>query len=288
MIEAYSESNSASNSESKRQSKRQSKSDSRNRERSNQPGTIEPTATGNNRSGKQEQKQQAKREQQPQPGTIKPTATGNDRSGKQQQQQKQQAKREQQPHPGTIKPTATGKNRTNRNRERSTNWGGKIGGKKKYQPEQALSIENFDTLDSTKDEHIVAFDDTNPSLCIFAKVSRKFAKRHMTSKNNIKVLRKFAPEIVGAKPTVPRGHKCGSINDDYAIIGIRPERLSSNNGVYVFKSHVKPNMKLELEETTVGIVKHMHHSLTDVEPFVGDEMDVLSQILSRMQLNAIG
>eukprot|EP00536_Pseudo-nitzschia_multiseries_P010127 jgi/Psemu1/25090/gm1.25090_g len=96
-----------------------------------------------------------------------------------------------------------------------TSWGGKIGGKKKYQPEQALLIENFDMLDSTKDEHIVAFDDTNPLLRIFAKVSRKVAKQHMALKKNIKVLRKFAPEIVGAKPTVPRGHKRGSINNDY-------------------------------------------------------------------------
>eukprot|EP00536_Pseudo-nitzschia_multiseries_P013982 jgi/Psemu1/310451/fgenesh1_kg.639_\ len=47
-------------------------------------------------------------------------------------------------------------------------------------------------------------------------------------------------------------------------------------------------MKLELEEITVGIVKHMHHSLTAVESFVENEMDVLSQILTRTQLNAIG
>eukprot|EP00536_Pseudo-nitzschia_multiseries_P002854 jgi/Psemu1/301589/fgenesh1_kg.39_\ len=47
-------------------------------------------------------------------------------------------------------------------------------------------------------------------------------------------------------------------------------------------------MKLELKQTTVGIVKHMHHSLTDIEPFVEDEMDVLSQILTPTQLNAIG
>eukprot|EP00536_Pseudo-nitzschia_multiseries_P009083 jgi/Psemu1/306293/fgenesh1_kg.246_\ len=47
-------------------------------------------------------------------------------------------------------------------------------------------------------------------------------------------------------------------------------------------------MKLELKETIVKIVKHMHHSLTDVEPFVEAEMDVLSQILSRTKLNAIG
>eukprot|EP00536_Pseudo-nitzschia_multiseries_P004528 jgi/Psemu1/302643/fgenesh1_kg.75_\ len=47
-------------------------------------------------------------------------------------------------------------------------------------------------------------------------------------------------------------------------------------------------MKLELKETTVEIVKHMHHSLTDVEPFVEDEMHVLSQILSRSKLNTIG
>eukprot|EP00536_Pseudo-nitzschia_multiseries_P004986 jgi/Psemu1/303037/fgenesh1_kg.89_\ len=46
-------------------------------------------------------------------------------------------------------------------------------------------------------------------------------------------------------------------------------------------------MKLELKQTTVGIVKHMHHSLTDIEPFVEDEMDVLSQILTCTQLNAI-
>eukprot|EP00536_Pseudo-nitzschia_multiseries_P004346 jgi/Psemu1/302527/fgenesh1_kg.72_\ len=47
-------------------------------------------------------------------------------------------------------------------------------------------------------------------------------------------------------------------------------------------------MKLELKETTVEIVKHMHHSLIDVEPFVEDEMDVLSQILSHTELNASG
>ena len=169
-----------------------------------------------------------------------------------------------------------------------TDWGGKTGGKKKYQPEQALSIENYNTLDSTKDEHILAFDPYEPSLRIFAKVSRHFAERHLASKNNIELLRQFAPAIVGAKPTVGRGVKRGSINDDYAIIGIRPERLDSNIGEYVFKSHVDPSIKLELEETTVEIVKHMHHSLIDVEPFVAEEMDVLSQILSRTKLNAIG
>eukprot|EP00536_Pseudo-nitzschia_multiseries_P017990 jgi/Psemu1/53555/gm1.53555_g len=167
-------------------------------------------------------------------------------------------------------------------------WGGKIGGKKKYEPELALSIDNFETLDSTKDEHILAFDDYKPSLRIFAKVSRGLAERHLASKNNINLLREFAPAIVGAKPTIGRGVKRGSINDDYAIIGIRPERLDSNNGEYVFKSHVDPSMKLELEEKTVEIVKHMHHSLIDVEPFVAKEMDVLSQILSRTKLNAIG
>lgn len=167
-------------------------------------------------------------------------------------------------------------------------WGGKTGGKKKYRPEQALSIGNFNTLDSTEDKPILAFDDSEPSLRIFAKVSRNFALRHLASKHNIKLLRQFAPAIVGAKPTIGRGVKRGSINDDYAIIGIRPERLDSNIGEYVFKSHVDPSIKLELEETTVEIVKHMHHSLIDVEPFVAKEMDVLSQILSRTKLNAIG
>ena len=79
---------------------------------------------------------------------------------------------------------------------------------------------NYNTLDSTKDEHILAFDHSKPSLRIFAKVSRHFAERHLASKNNIELLRQFAPAIVGAKPTVGRGVKRGSINDDYAIIGI--------------------------------------------------------------------
>eukprot|EP00536_Pseudo-nitzschia_multiseries_P001273 jgi/Psemu1/2900/gm1.2900_g len=118
-----------------------------------------------------------------------------------------------------------------------TSWGGKIGGKNKYQSAQGLSIDNFETLDSTKDEHILAFDNYKPSLRIFAKVSRNFAERHLASNNNIKVL------------TVARGQKRASINNTYAIIGIRPERLSSNNGVYVFKEHVEPSMKVELEET---------------------------------------
>eukprot|EP00536_Pseudo-nitzschia_multiseries_P019621 jgi/Psemu1/317152/fgenesh1_kg.5854_\ len=54
-----------------------------------------------------------------------------------------------------------------------TSWGGKIGGKKNHQPEQALSINNFETLDSTKDEHILAFDNSNPLLRIFAKQNRQ-------------------------------------------------------------------------------------------------------------------
>eukprot|EP00536_Pseudo-nitzschia_multiseries_P001901 jgi/Psemu1/301058/fgenesh1_kg.25_\ len=84
-----------------------------------------------------------------------------------------------------------------------TTWGGKIGGKKNCPLAQVMSIDNFKTLDSTTDEHILAFDE-----------------RDLASKNNIKVLREFAPEIVGAKPAVARGQKRGSINDDYAIIGI--------------------------------------------------------------------
>eukprot|EP00536_Pseudo-nitzschia_multiseries_P009986 jgi/Psemu1/24711/gm1.24711_g len=95
-----------------------------------------------------------------------------------------------------------------------------IVGEKKYPLAEALSIDNFETADSTDDQHILAFDDSEPSLRIFAKVSE---------------ILNFAPEIVQAKAEVVRGKKCGSINDGYVIIGICLERLSSENGVYALK-----------------------------------------------------
>ena len=56
-----------------------------------------------------------------------------------------------------------------------TNWGRSIVGKKKYDKEDGKCIDRFKTLDSTEDKHIFAFDESEPSMRIFAKVSRGIA-----------------------------------------------------------------------------------------------------------------
>ena len=130
-----------------------------------------------------------------------------------------------------------------------TNWGVITVGKKKYDKEDGKCIDHFKTLDSTEDKQILAYDESEQSLRISTKGSRQSARRHLATTKNINRIRWFAPEIIGAKPTVVRGKKCDSVNDGYAIIGKRPDRLSSENGVYVFKKHVSHDMKTKLEKT---------------------------------------
>ena len=78
--------------------------------------------------------------------------------------------------------------------------------------------DHFKTLDSTEENHILAYDKSENSLRIFAKVSRQIARRHLAAPKNINRIRWFAPEIIKAKPKVVRGKKCDSVNDGYAII----------------------------------------------------------------------
>eukprot|EP00536_Pseudo-nitzschia_multiseries_P008971 jgi/Psemu1/21958/gm1.21958_g len=142
-----------------------------------------------------------------------------------------------------------------------TSWGEKIVGYKEYTSTEAVSIDSFQTLDSTDEKHIVAFDESEPSLQIFAKVSRENAKQHLAQSSNIQDTRKFAKEIVPAKSVVVRGKKCTSIN----------------NGT-----------NKELEETAVHIVEEMQYSLSPMAKFFYLEMIVMTKGVKQTTLNSIG
>ena len=117
-----------------------------------------------------------------------------------------------------------------------TNLGGSIVGEKKYKSTEALSIDTFEPTYSMEDKYMIAFNESKPSLRIFAKVSRKIARHHLATMGNINCIRSFASKIIGAKPKADRGKKCDSINGVYAIIGIRPDWLTSEIGACMFKN----------------------------------------------------
>ena len=77
----------------------------------------------------------------------------------------------------------------------------------------------------------------------------------MATDKNIKLLRRFPPTIVKAKPKVVRGKKCDGFNSDYAIIGERPYRLTGTNGKYVFKTDIPDTTKTMLKRKTKHIVE---------------------------------
>eukprot|EP00536_Pseudo-nitzschia_multiseries_P018842 jgi/Psemu1/57580/gm1.57580_g len=138
-----------------------------------------------------------------------------------------------------------------------TNWGQTTVEEKKYSLAQAVSIDSFKTLDSTDKKFVLAFAESEPSLRLFAKASRQFAKRRLGTPKNIEITRTFAGQIVESKPKIGRGTKCDSVNSGYAIIGMRPNRLKSGNGVYVFKNNVDSTTKENLEQKALHIVKEM-------------------------------
>ena len=94
--------------------------------------------------------------------------------------------------------------------------------KKNYADNDGKYINHFEIIDSKEFKHILAFDKSQPSLRVFAKVSRAIARRHLATTKNINLIRWFALAIIGAKPNVTRGKKCYSVNDGYAIIKERP------------------------------------------------------------------
>ena len=118
-----------------------------------------------------------------------------------------------------------------------TKWKGNHDGKKYNAENEALSIDEFETKDSTEDKHLIAFEEGNSSRCVFAKISRKIAHFHFATAKNIGRIRWFAPNFIVSKPLINRGTKCDSIKDGYAIICMRPDRLTSDNGVYVYKNN---------------------------------------------------
>eukprot|EP00536_Pseudo-nitzschia_multiseries_P019199 jgi/Psemu1/59443/gm1.59443_g len=69
---------------------------------------------------------------------------------------------------------------------------------------------------------------------------------------------------------------------------MRPNRLKSGNGVYVFKNNVDSTTKYNLEQKALHIVKEMQLSLTPMSKFVNLETTVMNEVVNCTTLNAIG
>ena len=82
-----------------------------------------------------------------------------------------------------------------------------------YDKNDGKCIDHFEILDSTENKHILTFDESQPPLRVFAKVSRAIARRNLSIMKNINLIKWFAPAIIGAKSKVLRGKKCDSAND---------------------------------------------------------------------------
>mmetsp|Transcript_21505 Transcript_21505/g.59760 ORF Transcript_21505/g.59760 Transcript_21505/m.59760 type:complete len:80 (+) Transcript_21505:1-240(+) len=76
-----------------------------------------------------------------------------------------------------------------------TTWEETIVGQKGYPPTQALSIDGYQTLDSTDKKYIVAMDERLPSLRIFSKAPRKKARQHLASDSEIQKNKKLCGTI---------------------------------------------------------------------------------------------
>ena len=70
----------------------------------------------------------------------------------------------------------------------------------------------------------------------------------MATDKNMKLLRRFAPTMVGVKPKVIRGKKCDNFNSGYAIIGERPNRLIGKNVKYDFERDIPDTTKTMLKK----------------------------------------
>ena len=166
---------------------------------------------------------------------------------------------------------------------------GKIKSKKKYNDKkEAICVDGFDFKDSTEEKHLIAFENNTTSRCVFAKVSRKISRYHLNTEKNIRRIRWFASAIMESKPHINRGKKCDSINDGYAIMGMRPERLISVNGEYVYKKSVSTTRIDKLEETAFHIVNHLQLSMNHIKKYIEEDSDIMDEIINTLTLESIG
>jgi len=70
-----------------------------------------------------------------------------------------------------------------------------------------MSIDEFKTIDSTKEDHCLVLDNIKPKPdTIFAKISWEMAKRNLASPKNTKLLvRGFIQDLMRFKPQVDGG-----------------------------------------------------------------------------------
>ena len=152
---------------------------------------------------------------------------------------------------------------------------------KKYNAEkEVLSIDEFKTKDSTKDKHPIAFEEGNSSRCVFAKNSRNIDRFHLATPRNIERLRWFAPTLIASKTHINRGKECDSIKDRYAIIGIRPDRLTLENGKYEYKKETSPKRINLLEVTAFYLVNHLQLSMNHIKKYIRHDQYIMNEIVN--------
>ena len=66
-----------------------------------------------------------------------------------------------------------------------TKWKGNHDGKKYNAENEALSIDEFETKDSSEHKHLIAFEEGNSSKCVFAKIARNITRFHLATAKNI-------------------------------------------------------------------------------------------------------
>lgn len=171
-----------------------------------------------------------------------------------------------------------------------TTWNGEAVQSTAYERSEALCIDDLRTLDSTDEKFIMVVDESQQSLRLFAKASRKMAKQHLARSNIIESTRKFVEESVRVKPSISRGCECGSVDKGYAIYGTRPNRMQPGLGVYAFKS-VKKKVsytETELNQAVDHIVEEMEKCLLPTARFFELERSVMTQIVEKTGLKTIG
>ena len=151
-----------------------------------------------------------------------------------------------------------------------------------------MSIDDFKIEDSTEDNHLIAFEKGDSSRCVFAKNSRLIARVHLATQRNIQCIRWFAPTLIKWKLHINQGKKCDSINDGYTIIGMRPERLTLENGKYVYKTETRLMQIDKLEETALHIVKHLQLSMNHIKKYICQDRVIMNEIFNNLTLEAIG
>ena len=69
---------------------------------------------------------------------------------------------------------------------------------------------------------------------------------------------------------------------------MRPERLSSENGKYVYKKNTRSTQIEKLEETAFHIVNHLQLSMNPIKKYIRQDNGIMNEIVNNLTLESIG